>query len=400
MFAQVYKIAIVVGLSGIAVTSTARATILTVDPLGVGTNIFQTISDAVDFANLDTNSAHVYSIQITPGVYTNDYANVSRPMTLEAIGGSGVTMQSTKELPNQKGIILTTASLFIKGLTITGAFISDAFGGNGAGIRDQIGTGGSPKNGTLRIEDSIISNNQMGVLTGGSSGQEHVIVKNSKFMNNGNKPKNTGQEHALYVNNGGTVDISDSVFCGQVGQGMDIKVRSLITNITNVQTYEGIAGGGCSNPGNASRGIETPDGGITTLTNVDLFQGPDSANSAMFDFGAEGLKYADNALTMTDVNFTNTKSSAIGIQWFGGSNPCTLNNVVFTNVNTPISSNNPCVINGGGSGGGDGGGGDGGGGDGGGDGGGTPIPEPSSMIMLLSLLGLLVPAYNRRRSNK
>ena len=373
--------ALAIGLSGVVLSSSVGATILTVDPNGIGTNVFQTISAAVNFANLDINLADVYDIQIKAGTYINDYANVIRPMILEAIGGSGVTMQSTQELPNQKGIILTTASLLVKGLTITGAFISDNLGGNGAGIRDQI-TGA----GTLHVENSIIENNQMGILTGGSGNQEHVIIKNSKFMHNGNLPKNNGQEHALYVNNAATALVDNSIFCGQEGQGHNIKLRSVSSTITNTQSYEGIVGGGCSSAGNASRGVDIPDGGVLVMDNVDLFQGAASPNRSMMDFGAEGLKYAVNSAALTDVDFV-SDSGGTGIQWFGGSNPCTLTNVTFTGLTT---QQNPtgCVV-GDGSGGGDGGG-----------GGGTPIPEPGSMTLLLSLIGVMGYFYNKQTVSK
>ena len=367
------------GLSWMVFSGAVGATVLTVDPLGIGTNIFKTISAAVDFANLDQNLQNPYRIMITAGTYVNDYANVIRPMTLEAIGGAGVIMRSTQELPNQKGIVHTTASLLVDGIEFTGAFINNALGGNGAGIRDQI-TG----DGTLQVENSIFRDNQESILTGGSNGQEHVIIKNSKFMGNGNASKNDGQEHALYVNDAATALVDNSVFCGQEGQGHNIKLRSASSTITNTQSYEGIVGGGCTNVGNASRGVDIPDGGILIMDNVDLFQGAASPNHSMMDFGAEGLKYDVNSAALTDVSFV-SDSGGIGIQWFGGSNPCTLTNVTFTGLTTNQDPAGCVVSDSGGSG---------GTGGGGGGTGGTPIPEPGSLTLLLSLIAGMS-YYNR-----
>ena len=48
-----------------------------------------------------------------------------------------VVLNATIPLPNEKGIILTTASLTVVGLSFQGATIEDSLGGNGVGIRDQ-----------------------------------------------------------------------------------------------------------------------------------------------------------------------------------------------------------------------------------------------------------------------
>ena len=81
----------------------------------------------------------------------------------------------------------------------------------------------------------------------------------------------------MYVNDAASLTISSSVFCGQVGQGHNIKSRAAATTITGVRSYEGVAGGGCTASGNASRGIDIPNGGVLSMTDVDLFQGPATA---------------------------------------------------------------------------------------------------------------------------
>jgi hypothetical protein len=261
-----------------------------------------------------------------------------------------------------------------EGLTFTGAFIADALGGNGAGIRDQITGAGS-----LRIEDSVFRGNQEGVLTGGSGNQEHVIVKNSKFLDNGNTNNNAGQEHGIYVNDAASVAIDGSLFCGQKNGGHNIKLRSLTSMISNVQSYEGTAGPGCAGIGNASRGIDLPNGGVATLSNVDLFQGAASPNFSLVEFGAEGLKYAQNSLSLNDVAFTST-SGGVGIQWFAGATPCTFQDVTFSGVanqTTPAGVCRTGMITSPGS--------------------PTPFNEPGSLALLAAALGLLTGTIRRTR---
>jgi hypothetical protein len=116
---------------------------------------------------------------VAAGIYTNDFTNVTRPMTIEASGGR-VALLANGALLQDKGIIVTTSSLTVKGLTLQGAAISDALGGNGAGIRDQ-STGAT----TLRVENTTFLNNQDGILTGGSGNQETVEIIGSSFIGNG-----------------------------------------------------------------------------------------------------------------------------------------------------------------------------------------------------------------------
>src|SRR6188472_810327 len=107
-----------------------------------------TLRAAVARANLDINPLNSYDLRLAPGTYLNDFpATIVRPMIIEGTAGAAsTTLKATVPLPNQKGILYTVSSLLVRGLTFTGAAISNALGGNGAGIRDQIGTGGSDPN--------------------------------------------------------------------------------------------------------------------------------------------------------------------------------------------------------------------------------------------------------------
>jgi hypothetical protein len=132
-----YSLLLFVSLLG-ASASAARAqtTVLTVGPAGQ----YQTVSAAVSVADAETDLNHYFDIQITPGTYTNDFPYVTRPMTIKVdprYPGKQATLKATEDLPNEKGMILTFASLTVNGLIFNGAKIANALGGNGAGIRDQ-----------------------------------------------------------------------------------------------------------------------------------------------------------------------------------------------------------------------------------------------------------------------
>ena len=180
-----------------------------------------------------------------------------------------VLLKATKNLPNEKGIILTVASLTVNGLTFTGAKITNGLGGNGAGI------------------------------------DETITIVNSHFVNNGNSNSSYFQ-HGLYVNQAKMLSISNSLFCGQL-IGHDVKSRAAVTMIQNNQFYDGAANSvlGC-NAGSTSLAIDVPNGGAVTISGNQIIQGAGSQNYKMVDYGEEGLAYSYNSFLVSQNNFTST----------------------------------------------------------------------------------------------
>jgi hypothetical protein len=308
--------------------------------LDVGPNaVNHTISAAVAVADADTNSADYYVIEVAPGTYTNDFPVVTRPMTIEVDptrAGQAVILNATVPLPNEKGIIVTTANLTVDGLTFQGAQIANALGGNGAGIRDQ--NLGSPA--ALIVENSAFISNQDGILAGDNADQS-IYVINSSFINNGNTSV-ANFTNALYVNYIGNLSVVSSRFCGQLW-GQDIKSRATVTNVSDSQLYDGQADPalGCQ-AGSSSLAIDVSNGGIATITGNAIIQGPASPNYKMVEYGEEGMLYSSNELWVSDNTFANTGSStAIGI-YDPNCTPVQLSGDSFTGIATPVSPSS-CV---------------------------------------------------------
>ena len=273
------------------------AVILTVGPTGQ----YSTIAAAVAVADADANAGHYYDIVVAPGTYTNDFPDVTRAMTITANPNYAgqVLLDATEPLPNEKGIIVTSASLIVNGLTFEGAEIDNSLGGNGAGIRDQnTGSGAS-----LIVANSTFTGNQEGILTGYDS-SEAIQILNSKFENNGN-PDSDYFQHALYVNYAGSLTVNNSLFCGQL-IGHDIKSRAQVTTVANSQIYDGEAdpAAGCG-AGSTSLGIDLPDGGIAQIVGNQIIQGAATENYKMIGYGEEGLSYANNGVLLSGNVFTN-----------------------------------------------------------------------------------------------
>jgi hypothetical protein len=310
--------------------TTAHAGIIT---LTVGSAAAPTLTAAANIANADLNPTNTYDILIPAGIYINDFANVTRPMTIESSGGT-VILLANGQLLLDKGIIVTTSSLTVRGLTFTGAAIDQSLGGNGAGIRDQ-STGAT----TLRVEGSSFIGNQDGILTGGSGNQEIVQIIGSTFLDNGST---NGQTHALYVGDALSLLVQGSTFCGTI-VGHNIKSRAQTSTVTGTTGFDGATGGGCAGPGSASYDFEFPNGGVVNLDNDTLIQGAFTQNSSMLGYGAEGYPYANNTLSVTNTSFTSANFGT-GIQQFGSTGSCTLQNTTFAGTTTNVSPSTFCTI--------------------------------------------------------
>lgn len=261
--------------------------------LKVGPNeTYKTAAAAVRTANADT-AADDYVIEIAAGTYRNEFVEVNRPMTLKAVGGP-VVLEATTVPSNSKAIIVANADLTVDGLTFTGVRNST---GNGAGIRDHNLT----PDGKLTVRNSIFTGNDTGILTDNRSHSIQITIENSKFVNNGSP--SIANPHALYVNSG-RLKVTGSLFCGQL-RGHNIKSRASVTEIIGNEIYDGAANPslGC-NQGSSGLAVDISNGGITTITNNKIIQGPGSPNFALMAYGMEGLAYQANSLVITGNTFS------------------------------------------------------------------------------------------------
>ena len=200
---------------------------LTVGATGADAWIIETVGPNGQFPTIGAavnaqTAGHLYEIDVAAGTYQNDFSVITNPTDIEAKGGP-VTLLATVPPPNLKAIITTTSTLIVNGLIFQGAAIPSADGGNGAGIRDQSNSATS-----LTVENSKFIGNQEGILTGSDSGHtfaETVKILNSQFINNGN-PDPSVFQHALYVGDAASLDVENSLFCGQL-IGHDVKSRAL-----------------------------------------------------------------------------------------------------------------------------------------------------------------------------
>lgn len=241
---------------------------------------FQTIASAVA-ASQDGDV-----LRVQAGTYVNDFAEITKKITIEGVGGMAKLVASG-QIANGKAMLITDTDVTLDHIEFSGATVRD---GNGAGVRYQ--------GGNLTITNSYFHDNQNGLLAADlPSGS--ITIKTSEFFHNGD---GGGYTHNLYVGDVGTLTIESSYFHGAV-VGHEIKSRAETTNISNsrIQDEPG---------GSASYSIDLPNGGNVHISNNTIEQSAASQNPAIISFGEEGNLRANPQLLVTGNTILNDLSSS------------------------------------------------------------------------------------------
>jgi hypothetical protein len=227
------------------------------------------------------------TILVQAGTYINDFAEIEHKITLQSVGGLAV-LHATRNIPNEKAILITDTDITIDGFIFSGAHVTDAQGANGAGIRYQ--------GGNLTIRNCWFHHNQEGLL--GDAVPGIIKIERSEFSHNGNATgPGAGSTHNIYAGANDVLDIEDSYFHHAV-IGHEIKSRALTTIINNTRVTDGVRG-------TASYSIDLPNGGIASITNTVIEQGPDSVNGGIIAYGEEGNLNPTPSLAMRNVTIVN-----------------------------------------------------------------------------------------------
>ncbi len=274
-------------------TSTAGLIPVVNTPPPAGTNIltvgvgeeYSTVADAIN-ASQDGDV-----IQVDAGTYTNDFATITHKITIEGVGGM-VNMVATVPPPNEKGILVVDNDVTIENMTFSGAAVSDADGGNGAGIRYEGGQMVLINDAFIGNQDGVMGNPVIAGLT------NTVTIDHSLFSDNGS---GSGYTHNLYIGPVDSLTVTNSVFeDAQVGH--ELKSRALANTLQNNVFADGPTG-------TASYDIDLPNGGVDLIQNNVIEKGPLSQQVNMVHFGGEGTPYADSSLTVTGNSFINDRTS-------------------------------------------------------------------------------------------
>jgi len=249
---------------------------------------FATLSDAVAASN-DGDTIYVQA-----GTYTDDFAIINTKISIIGVGGMAHFV-ADEPIPNGKGILVTNTDVIVDHLAFSGANVSAALGGNGAGIRYQ--------GGNLMVTNCYFHDNQDGLLGGAFPGGT-ITIDHSEFGFNGT---GDGLTHDLYVGRIDTLQVTHS-FLHDAIVGHELKSRADNTIIQNSRIFDLNS--------TASYTIDLPNGGAATITGNAIQQGPNSPNSAIISYAEEVVTPLSGSQLLIQHNtiINERTGSAIGVK--------------------------------------------------------------------------------------
>lgn len=223
------------------------------------------------------------TIEIDPGDYRADVAVWDRAQLTIRGMGQRVRLIAAGASAEGKAIwVIRRGQVLIEGIDFIGARVEDR---NGGGIRHE--------SGQLTVRRCLFYGNETGILTGGGP-QTTLLVEQSEFAYNGH---GDGLSHHIYAGDMGLLTVTGSYF-HHANVGHLIKSRAARHHIAyNRLTDE--------SGGRASYELEFPDGGVAEVVGNLVQQGTQTRNSVMVSYGAEGLRWPDNALTLVHNTLVN-----------------------------------------------------------------------------------------------
>ncbi|MCS6944495.1 MAG: hypothetical protein RMK97_03640, partial [Sutterellaceae bacterium] len=163
-----------------------------------------------------------------------------------------------------------------------------------AKVPDQNGAGIRLDGGNLVLRNTGFFDNENGIL--GGVGGTTVTIERSEFARNG---FGDGYTHNLYIGHVNRLTVVASYF-HQAKVGHNLKSRARENIIENSYFMDGPTG-------TASYLLDFPNGGIVVLRGNLLQKGPAAQNSISVSYGAEGIQWPTNTLTLVHNTLVSTR---------------------------------------------------------------------------------------------
>ena len=258
-------------------------------------------------------------VEIDAGVYNGTETTWSIDnLTLRGVGGRA-HLVAPATISNGKATWVTAGdNMAVENIEFSGATAQFS---NGAGIRSE--------GRDLAICGSYFHDNENGIL--GNDGNGNVLIEYTEFARNGNCNDSAGCAHNIYMGNTDRFTLRYS-YSHHASSGHTVKSRAK----ENYILYNRIMD---EADGSSSYTIDLPNGGLSYIVGNLLQQGPNTENSSILAYGAEGLSNLSKTLYIVNNTFVNGRTAgSTFVQISGGSAAtATLQNNLFVGIGTVVS---------------------------------------------------------------
>lgn len=222
-------------------------------------------------------------IDVSAGTYIDDGAVIGTRVTIEGVGGLA-RFVATRAPSSSLGLFVTTADVVFRNVEIFGVATP---GGVAAAILSQAGS--------LTIANSVIHDNQAGVVTKGKGGA--VTITDTEIARNGTAD---GRGANLAVAQAATLTLTRDYI-------HDAVAAPEVTSLANTNTFT--ADRISQANGNGPAAIVLPNGGVTIITASAIEKGAASTSPVLVQIGT-GSPAAGSSVTMTGNTLISTLGSA------------------------------------------------------------------------------------------
>jgi hypothetical protein len=254
------------------------------------------------------------TIEIDAGLYSGDVATWTRnDLVIRGVGGRAHLDAHGKNAQGKGIWVIEGANTTIENVEFSGASVSDQ---NGAGIRQE-GPG-------LIVRNCYFHDNENGVLTGANPNSD-ILIENSEFARNG---FGDGQSHNIYIGDVRSFTLRYSYsHLGKIGHLVKSRAQ------TNYILYNRLT----DETGTASYELDLPAGGRSFVIGNLIQQSPNTDNSGIISYGAEGKKNPIQELYVVNNTIVNDyPNGGTFVHIFGSPSAARLVNNLFIGPGTVL----------------------------------------------------------------
>jgi hypothetical protein len=245
------------------------------------------------------------TVLIDAGSYVGDVATWTQDdLSLRGVGGRARLEAGGKSAQGKAIWVIAGDRTRIDRLEFSGATVPD---GNGAGIRQE-GDG-------LTITRSWFHDNENGILAGANPDSD-VVIRRSRLFRNG---AGDGYTHNLYIGAVRSLTVTGSYVWG-ADVGHELKSRAARNTIVGNRIADRDA--------TASYSIDLPNGGTSLIAGNVIIQGPNSENSTVISYGAEGFTHDSHRLWVVNNTLVNRRPTGTFVGLAEGSRANLRNNLL------------------------------------------------------------------------
>lgn len=263
------------------------------------------------------------AVEIDTGEYRGDAAVwTQNNLTMRGVGGRAYLNANGIHAQGKGTWVVKGSNTTIENIEFSGATVPDH---NGAAIRQE--------GRNLTVRNCFFHDNENGILTDDDL-QSEILIEYSEFARNG---RGDGYTHNMYISRVGRFTLRYS-YSHHARIGHNVKSRAQENHLLYNRIMD-------EQDGTSSYAIDLPNGGLTYVIGNLMQQGPQTENSGIVTYGAEGLSHTQNEFYLVNNTMVNDHNTGQFVSIATGTAKAKLINNLFVGPGTVLSGAGEQITN-------------------------------------------------------